>query len=1143
MAQADNNPGDLVKTTRHRSFRSLLAGSLIAGSVALIAPAAPVLAADVDVTIVDEEGNPIGRAMVAVLDADGVALDGAIANDEGTVTVDDGDGAGAGYVASAPGFETLRGTGALTDGTEITLTAAGTSARSYSNAYGAQGSGVFADGEAGVFYITTDGIPSVWRTMDYAGTWSPVPTTAYSDDGLPQGSAGGLTTSGYPGEVAVVIQDAVWFSTDFGSTWDSLSFPQGSNISQPEVRWAHSETASASASVLLVASMATGQEWAAAGVYAADMTTSEPVLTAVGATVLPSVAMLDLVGAGGSVYLARASSGSNVDFGELTLGGGGWALGSTTAITGMQLSTAPDAFDSLEVLSLGKVVPDAAALFEHTISGPSATGVLTAGSFGSTWQVSSDLVGQQSNNDNPFNANWADRSDSFGTGAIDYCGVNNTATAISIAPVSGAESFAGFELIGTVGSCMWAYNAAGTSVAWPGVTTGSAPVATAEVGVAALDGINNNTGFAWSAGYDFDTDKVAIAPNEAGIAKSASIPGHRPQFSSRGARSRNDFVNDLAASGTGATSGGIAINGLTAAVVRDIAMDPNDATGETYALVTSPGGGSRVLLTTDGGESFSTVTGGGGESMAWWNGDGLEFMAAFAGLTGGLSVKPFTRDVGAGAAAMGDELAKTAADREADAVGFAFPAAGLTPAAPLNTVNSFLGGLASGNAVVSAMSGAAGTNYLLVGGSTIQSGGGSVDAVYSAGSVGLLEISVDASNAASVTSMKVFGENRSSTGDDPTASDTRGSYTDGGVTSITYCPVGSGAAVADKAFITVKGATGGGLFVLSGVSTGSPTHSEIAVSMPKIMSEVRVDCGTGLIVGVAPATMGSPPQPGGVYMSTDAATFIEMNVTVPPSTLDVEADEATGEITMVIAGGNGDVISIEMDEADLGIDLTDVKAGTEGTPDAAITPPVDAVTELNSSQDGINTGGVADIELPPGDDEVDLEEEVAAASVRRRGVKALATGTPVSIGSASGAFESTVGATSTSESFISVEPGRVVDTRLVGSMVSDVTRFKIAGATVLGDAARQGELIGVPVGADAVAINVTVTGTQAPGFVSVYPCAATSDTPPNVSNVNYVAGATVANSAVVPLSTDGYLCVKAVGATHALVDVAGYLGG
>ena len=124
--------------------------------------------------------------------------------------------------------------------------------------------------------------------------------------------------------------------------------------------------------------------------------------------------------------------------------------------------------------------------------------------------------------------------------------------------------------------------------------------------------------------------------------------------------------------------------------------------------------------------------------------------------------------------------------------------------------------------------------------------------------------------------------------------------------------------------------------------------------------------------------------------------------------------------------------------------------------------------------------------------------------------------------------------------FTTVEPGRVVDTRLTGTKVSDVSRFKIADANVVGDPLRSGESIGVPVGAGAVAINVTVTGTEAPGFVSVYPCTAITDTPPNVSNVNYVAGATVANSAVVPLSADGYLCVKAVGATYVLIDVAGY---
>ena len=129
-----------------------------------------------------------------------------------------------------------------------------------------------------------------------------------------------------------------------------------------------------------------------------------------------------------------------------------------------------------------------------------------------------------------------------------------------------------------------------------------------------------------------------------------------------------------------------------------------------------------------------------------------------------------------------------------------------------------------------------------------------------------------------------------------------------------------------------------------------------------------------------------------------------------------------------------------------------------------------------------------------------------------------------------------------SASFMPVEPGRVVDTRISGTKVSDVTRFKIADATVIGDPNRTNESIGVPTNAAAVAINLTVTGTEDPGFVSVYPCASTETTPPNTSNINYTAGATVANSAVVPLN-NGYLCVKADGTTDVLIDVAGYLAG
>jgi len=105
----------------------------------------------------------------------------------------------------------------------------------------------------------------------------------------------------------------------------------------------------------------------------------------------------------------------------------------------------------------------------------------------------------------------------------------------------------------------------------------------------------------------------------------------------------------------------------------------------------------------------------------------------------------------------------------------------------------------------------------------------------------------------------------------------------------------------------------------------------------------------------------------------------------------------------VVAGGNGDVTSVEMSDSDIGIDLEAMADAPEGdpvdTPDSAVQPPADGVVPLNNSVDGINTGGVADIELPPSEGDVALEEDVAAASVRRS-VKARADETPISIGSA-----------------------------------------------------------------------------------------------------------------------------------------------
>ena len=100
------------------------------------------------------------------------------------------------------------------------------------NAFGGQTTNVVADGAPCTFYTTTTTSPSVWRSFDCGGTWSPVvlssderAETTGNDgiEGMDKNSiVSGITTSGWPGEVAVIIQGKLWFSRDFGTTWNSF---------------------------------------------------------------------------------------------------------------------------------------------------------------------------------------------------------------------------------------------------------------------------------------------------------------------------------------------------------------------------------------------------------------------------------------------------------------------------------------------------------------------------------------------------------------------------------------------------------------------------------------------------------------------------------------------------------------------------------------------------------------------------------------------------------------------------------------------------------------------------------------------------------------------------------------------------------
>lgn len=81
---------------------------------------------------------------------------------------------------------------------------------------------------------------------------------------------------------------------------------------------------------------------------------------------------------------------------------------------------------------------------------------------------------------------------------------------------------------------------------------------------------------------------------------------------------------------------------------------------------------------------------------------------------------------------------------------------------------------------------------------------------------------------------------------------------------------------------------------------------------------------------------------------------------------------------------------------------------------------------------------------------------------------------------------------------------------------------------------------GIPPAAMAVSINVAVTQPSAPGNLRLY----AAGTPvPVVSTINYGAGQTRTNNAIVALNGSGELavwCAQASGTAHAVIDVSGY---
>ena len=127
----------------------------------------------------------------------------------------------------------------------------------------------------------------------------------------------------------------------------------------------------------------------------------------------------------------------------------------------------------------------------------------------------------------------------------------------------------------------------------------------------------------------------------------------------------------------------------------------------------------------------------------------------------------------------------------------------------------------------------------------------------------------------------------------------------------------------------------------------------------------------------------------------------------------------------------------------------------------------------------------------------------------------------------------------TGPSFSGLVPARLLDTRPQPTIDGLFTAIgRVAGRATL-PLTVQGRG-GVPLsGVAAVALNVTATGSLAPGFLTVFPTGAAQ---PTASNLNFSTGQTIPNMVIVPVGSAGQVSIfnGALDAAHVVVDVLGW---
>ncbi len=766
-----------------------------------------------DVTVTVTEGaTGIEGAFVTLSPDDGAAADyhAGVTDSAGLVTftvVDDKAytvrAALRGY---AVGSDSITVSGADV-ATTISLTASGV-VLELLPAYGGQVGTVVADGLSGVFYANTTGLPSLYRTSDYGANW--VPVTLDIDDpdegATSTATLSSPTTSGFPGEIAAIGSGKVFWSRDFGTTWSSFNLPPGSSP-QGTIQWARVD----SISILIYVAGTTSRDMA----WTAMPTTS-------GA---PAPSFTTLTGASSF----KTNNGDRV---SLARGGAApiLAVGSSSQIRLFELDGTAMTPGTAAGTSTG--INPGAALSLLRLGGPSASGPTVGGGTtpdtllyydGTEGRIAEYSGGSWSATTTYIVRNQGDDLDAGGvpTLANANCGLNGAGEIGSVAPTGGA---------GTLASC-WVERSGASLIVRP------------------VQNINNNTGYAYDAAYDGTTNAVALSGDGSkGVVKAASFSIGRPAF--RG-------WPTYAAAGTANTTGGVAVTGIQAPVVKDVAFG---TTSSDMVVTFSFSGGGRVVYSSDGGASFEDLpqrmTPGGADeqkganAVDWWEG-------ASSGHYWLLIARP------------DDGLRLGALEQTSDAA--------LTPSDRLvmlpGTGNTFF----AGSDYPIAIRGIDGTDKVLVGSSS---------QVSDAGQLLLVTLS------------------------DLTTTPTKSIVLDHSTRAIDYCPTtGSAATLANVAFAAENTSSSAGKVWRITTPDATPAATA-AAGITDYVNDVRAGCTDGVVYAGTVATSGT-----GLWRSTDGgATFTQLAITsslTNPNNLqriETLAVDAANNDRVMIVSDRGDVL-------------------------------------------------------------------------------------------------------------------------------------------------------------------------------------------------------------------------------------------